>query len=229
VPSNEGGAEAGRSANRWPERWRPYSRWACRGTGARTGAASALSSEDSRRRVVKRHPRSDKRCAVGAGGVVGAKGERHGPHGHVGGAGRCQEGGVGLKGGGELQAKPAGAQGEGELGDLRVRLHGSARRVLHQVEGGEKQLPFGGSDVGGESRPRGDAGEVGQARLQGGAEQEELVLPAQGKGGEGSDQASDGLGPGASVNLDKCVRAEGRAGSHKPLWTMGNTQGGGNG
>jgi hypothetical protein len=41
--------------------------------------------------------------------------------------------------------------------------------VLHQVEGGEKHPPFGGSDVGGEPRPRGDASEVGQARLQGGA------------------------------------------------------------
>jgi hypothetical protein len=78
--------------------------------------------------------------------------------------------------------------------------------VLHQVGGGEEHLPFGGSDLGGEPRPRGDAGEVGQARMQGGAEQEELVLPAQGKGGEGSDQASDGLGPGASVLLLQCDR-----------------------
>jgi hypothetical protein len=70
---------------------------------------------------------------------------------------------------------------------------------------------------------------MGQANLQGGAEQEELVLPAQGKRGKGSDQAGDGLGPGASVGLNKRVRAEGRAGSHKPLWAMGNTQGGGNG
>jgi hypothetical protein len=101
--------------------------------------------------------------------------------------------------------------------------------VLHQVEGGEKHPPFGGSDVGGEPRPRGDADEVVQAHLKGGAEQEELVLPAQGKGGEGSDQAGDSLGPGASVGLNKRVRAEGRAGSQKPLWAMGSTQGGGNG
>jgi hypothetical protein len=100
--------------------------------------------------------------------------------------------------------------------------------VLHQVEGGENHPPFGGSDVGGELRPWGDAGEVGQARL-GGAEQEQLVLPAQGRGGEGSDQAGDGLSPGASIGLNKRVRAEGRAGSHKPLWAMANTQGGGNG
>jgi hypothetical protein len=60
-------------------------------------------------------------------------------------------------------------------------------------------------------------------RLQGGAEQEELFLPAQGKGGEGSDQAGDGLGPGASVGLNKRVRVEGRAGSHKPPWAMGST------
>jgi hypothetical protein len=45
-------------------------------------------------------------------------------------------------------------------------------------------LPFGGRNVGGELRPRGDVGEVSQARLQGGAEQEGLVLPAERKGGE---------------------------------------------
>jgi hypothetical protein len=157
------------------------------------------------------------------------KGGRRGPHSHVGGAGRCQEGGIGLEGGGEPQAKPAGAQGKGKLGDHSVQLHDSGRRALHQVEGGEKHPPLGGSELGGEPRPRGDAGKMGSANLKGGAKQEELVLPAQGKGGEGSDQAGDGLGPGASVGLNKRVRAEGRAGSHKPLWAMGNTQGRGNG
>jgi hypothetical protein len=83
--------------------------------------------------------------------------------------------------------------------------------------------------VGGEPQPLGDAGEMGQANLQGGAEQEELFLPAQGRGGEGSDQAGDGPGPGASIGLNKRVLAEGRAGSHEPLWAMGNTQGGSNG
>jgi hypothetical protein len=53
--------------------------------------------------------------------------------------------------------------------------------VLHQVKGREKYLPLGGGDVEGEPRPRGDAGKVGQARLQGGAEHEELVLPAEGE------------------------------------------------
>jgi hypothetical protein len=101
--------------------------------------------------------------------------------------------------------------------------------VLHQVGGDEKHLPFGGGDVGVELRPWGDAVEVGQAHLQGGAEQEELVLPAEGKGDEGSDQASDGLGLGASIGLDKRVRAKGCAGSHKPVWAKGNTQGGGEG
>jgi hypothetical protein len=156
-------------------------------------------------------------------GLAGFKGRKEG------GAGRCQKGSIGLKGGGEPQAKPAGAQGKGELGDHRVRLHVSRRRVLNQVEGGEKHPPFGGSDVGGEPRPWSEAGEMGQANVQGGAEQEELVLLAQGKGGEGSDQAGDGLGPGASVGLNKRVRAEGRASSHEPLWAMGNTHGGGNG
>jgi hypothetical protein len=85
--------------------------------------------------------------------------------------------------------------------------------VLQQGEGGERHLPFGGGDVGGKPRPRGNAGEVSQAPLLGGAEQEELVLPAEGKGGKGGDQAGDGLSTGASIGLDKCVRAEGRAGS----------------
>jgi hypothetical protein len=101
--------------------------------------------------------------------------------------------------------------------------------VLNQVEGGEKHPPFGDNDMGGEPRPRSDAGEMGQANLQGGAEQEELVLLAQGKRGEGSDQAGNSLGPGASVGLNNCARAEGRAGSHEPLWAMSNTQGRGNG
>jgi hypothetical protein len=69
----------------------------------------------------------------------GPKEGRCRPHSHFGGAG--------LKGGGELQAKPSEAQGKGELCDHRVRSHGSGRRVLHQVEGGEKHLPSGGGDV----------------------------------------------------------------------------------
>jgi hypothetical protein len=81
------------------------------------------------------------------------------------GAGHCQESGIGLKGGGKPQAKPTKAQGKGELGNHRVRLHVSGRRVFYQGEGGEKHPPFGGSHVGGKPRPQGHAGEVGQARL----------------------------------------------------------------
>jgi hypothetical protein len=40
--------------------------------------------------------------------------------------------------------------GKGELRNHRVRLHLSRRRVLHQVEGGKRHLPFGDSNVGGE-------------------------------------------------------------------------------
>jgi hypothetical protein len=163
------------------------------------GECPKLQGPEAGRRVVKRHPPSDECSAVMAGGVEGAKGGWRGPHGNVGGAGRCQEGGIGLKGGGEPQAKPAVAQGKSELGDHRVRLHVSGRRVLNQVEGGERHPPFGGSDLGGEPRPRSDAGEMGQTNLQGGAEQEELVLLVQGKGEEGGDQAGDSLGPGVSV------------------------------
>jgi hypothetical protein len=94
-------------------------------------------------------------------GLAGLKGQKGGD------AGRRQEGGIGLEGGGEPQAKPAGAQGKGELGDNGVRLHVGGRRVLNQVKGGEKHPPFGGSDLGGEPRPRSDAGEMGQANLQG--------------------------------------------------------------
>jgi hypothetical protein len=110
---------------------------------------------------------------------------------------------------------PPGAQGKGELGNHRVQLHGSRRRVLHQGEGREKHLPFGGGGLGRGPRPQGDTGEVSQAHLQGGAEQKELVLAAEGKGGEGGDQVGDGLSLGASVGLDKRQRADGRAGSHK--------------
>jgi hypothetical protein len=106
---------------------------------------------EARRRVVKRHPPSDERSAVGAGGIEGVKGGRPGPHEHVGSAGCCQEGGIGLKGGDEPQAKPAGAQGNGEFGNHRARLRLSRRRKLHQVEGGKKHLPFGGSGVGRET------------------------------------------------------------------------------
>jgi hypothetical protein len=48
-------------------------------------------------------------------------------------------------------------------------------------EGREKHLPFCVGDVGVEPQRRGDVGEVSQTRLQGGAEQEGLVLPAEGK------------------------------------------------
>jgi hypothetical protein len=64
-------------------------------------------------------------------------------------AGAAKKAASASRGGGEPQAKPAGAQGKGELGDHRVRLHVSGRRVLHQVEGGEKYLPCRYSDVGG--------------------------------------------------------------------------------
>jgi hypothetical protein len=127
-----------------------------------------------------------------------------------------QVGGAGLKGSGEPQAKPPGAQGRGELGDHRVRPYGSGRRMLNQGKGGEKHLPFGGGGVGGEPRLRSDAGQVSRAHLQGGAEQEELVLPAEGKGGEGGDQGGDGVSPGASVRLDKRVQAEGLQAATSP-------------
>jgi hypothetical protein len=87
------------------------------------GERPKLRGPEAGRRVVKRHPPSDECSAVGAGGVEGTKGWRRWPHSHVGGAGRRQESGVGLEGGGEAQAKPAGAQGKGELRDHGVRLH----------------------------------------------------------------------------------------------------------
>jgi hypothetical protein len=115
------------------------------------GESPKLRGPEAGRHIVKRHPPCNECGAAGAGGVKGAKGGRRGPHSHVGGAGRCQEGGIGLKGGGEPQAKPAEVHGKGELGNHRIRLHVSGRRVLHHVVGSEKLPPFGGSDVG-ESR-----------------------------------------------------------------------------
>jgi hypothetical protein len=57
---------------------------------------------------------------VEASGVQGPKGGRREPHSQVDGTGRCQEGSVSLKGGGEPQAKPSRAQGKGKVGDHRV-------------------------------------------------------------------------------------------------------------
>jgi hypothetical protein len=165
-----------------------------------------LREPEAGRRIVKRLPPSNQGSAVGAPGVEGLKGGRRGRHRHVSGASRCEEGGVGLAGSGEPQAKTSGAQRRGELGNHRVRLHGSGRRVLHQGEGDKKHLPFGSANLRGEPRPGGDAGDVSQARLQEGAEQEELVLPAEGKGGRGGDQAGDSLGPRASVGLNNRQR-----------------------
>jgi hypothetical protein len=52
--------------------------------------------------------------------------------------------------------------------------------VVHQERGGEEHLTFSSCDVGGE--PRHGAGKVGEAGLEVGAEQEELVLHGEGKG-----------------------------------------------
>jgi hypothetical protein len=62
------------------------------------GERPKLRGPEAGRRIVRRHPPSDKCSAVGAGGVQGAKGGRRGPHGHVSSAGRCQEGSIGLEG-----------------------------------------------------------------------------------------------------------------------------------
>jgi hypothetical protein len=69
--------------------------WGKEGRGKRP----KLWGPEAGRRVVKRHPLSGECSAAGAGGVEGAKGRQRGPHGHVSGAGRCQEGGIGLVGG----------------------------------------------------------------------------------------------------------------------------------
>jgi hypothetical protein len=71
------------------------------------GKRPKVRSPDAGRRVVKRHPPSDERSAVGACGAEGAKGGRRGPHSHVGGASRCQAVVIGLKGDGEPQTEPA--------------------------------------------------------------------------------------------------------------------------
>jgi hypothetical protein len=107
-------------------------------------------------------------------GLAGLKGRKRGGVGRrATSAAHKKSASAALQGGGDPQAKPSGAQGKGKLGNYWVRPHGSRWRVRHQVEGGEKYLPFSGGDVGGEPRPQGDAGKVDQARLKGGAEQEE--------------------------------------------------------
>jgi hypothetical protein len=85
---------------------------------------------------------------------------------------------------------------------------------------------FSSGDVGGELLPRRGAGEAG---LEGGAEQEELVVRGEGKGRERSHQTLDSSGTRAGVGLDKGVRSEGEAGSNQPLRAVGDVQGGSSG
>jgi hypothetical protein len=86
--------------------------------------------------------------------------------------------------------------------------------VVHQEKGGEEHLTFSSSDVGGEPLPRRGAGEVDEAGLEGGAEQEEVVLRGEGKARERSHQTLDSSGTRAGVGLDKGVRSEGGAGGN---------------
>jgi hypothetical protein len=60
-----------------------------------------LRGPEAGRRVMKRRPPSDEHSTVGACAVERPKQGRHGPHSHVGRAGRCHEGSVSLEGGGE--------------------------------------------------------------------------------------------------------------------------------
>jgi hypothetical protein len=126
--------------------------------------------------------------ADGALRVERPKGGVRGLQGELGGAGRGVEGGVSLQGGGDAEAEASEAQGEGELSHNRIRREVLWGRVVHQEKGGVEYLTFSSGDVGGEPLPRRGAGEVGEAGLEGRAEQEELVLRGEGKGRERGHQ-----------------------------------------
>jgi hypothetical protein len=150
------------------------------------------------------------------------KGGGRGLLGNLGGAGCGEEGGVSLQGDGDAEAEASRAQGEGELGHDRIRREVVGWRVVHQEKGGKEHLTFSSGDVGREPLPRRGAGEVGEASLEGGAEQQELVLRGEGKGRGRSRQTLDSSGTRAGVGLDKGVRSEDGAGSNHPSvrWAM---------
>jgi hypothetical protein len=181
------------------------------------------------RGVAERGPMAREGSANGAPRVEQLKGVRRGLHGDLGGGGCGEEGGVSLQGGGDAEAQASEAQEEGELGQNRIRREVLGGRVVHQEKGGKKHLTFSSGDVGGEPLPRRCAGEVGEAGLEGGAEQKELVLRGEGKGRERSHQTLDSSGTRAGVGLDKGVRPEGGAGSNQPLRAVGDAQGGSGG
>jgi hypothetical protein len=94
--------------------------------------------------------------------------------------------------------------------------------VVHQEKGSKEHLSFSSGDVGKEPPPSHGAGEVGEAGLEGGAEQEELVLRREGNGRERSHQALDSSSTRAGIGLDKDIRSEGGAGGNQPHWAMGD-------
>jgi hypothetical protein len=115
------------------------------------------------------------------------------------------------------------------LGHDRIRREVLGGRVVHQEKGGKEHLTFSSGDVGGEPLPRRGAGEVGEAGLEGGAEQEELVSRGEGKGRERSHQTLESSGTRAGVRLDKGVRSKVGAGSNQPLRVVGDAQSGSGG
>jgi hypothetical protein len=181
------------------------------------------------RGVAERCSLAHEGSADGAPRVERPKAGGRGLHGGLGGAGCGEEGGVSLQGGGDAEAEASEAQGEGELGHDRMRREVLGGRMVHQEKGGKEHLTFSSGGVGGQPLPRRGAGEVGEAGLEGGAEQEELVLRAEGKGCERSHQTLDSSGTRAGVGLDKDVQSEGGAGSNQPLRAVGDAQGGSGG
>jgi hypothetical protein len=97
-------------------------------------------------RFMKRCSPSGEGSTVRVTGVAGEEGGWRRPQSHVDSASHSQNGGLSLEGGCEPQVEPPGAQGKGELGEHRVRLHGIERKVLYQGEGGVEHLPFCGGD-----------------------------------------------------------------------------------
>jgi hypothetical protein len=94
--------------------------------------------------------------------------------------------------------------------------------VVCQEKGSKEHLSLGSVDVGREPLPRRGADEVGETGLEGGAEQQELVLRRKGKGHERRHQARGSSHTRAGIGLNKGFRSEGGALGNQPLWASGD-------
>jgi hypothetical protein len=109
------------------------------------------------------------------------------------------------------------------LSHNRIRREVLVWRVVFQEKGGKEHLTFSSGDAGGEPLPRRGAGEVGEAGLEGGAEQEELVLCGEGREvSKVTRLLSAAAREQHGVGLGKGVQSEGGAGGNQPVRAVGD-------